>query len=51
MNQRERKEKKPTIANGIDDHEELDQKASKKDIEKGDYTKVVSLSYDEVNPS
>lgn len=45
------KHKEPTIANGMDDQEELEQKASKEEVAKGDYTKVVTLSYDEVNPS
>ncbi|MCH5584923.1 hypothetical protein MK805_08045 [Shimazuella sp. AN120528] len=45
------KQKEPTIANGMDDQEELDQKASKEEITKGDYTRVVTLSYDEVDPS
>lgn len=45
------KYKEPTIANGVDDQEELEQKATKEEVAKGDYTKVVTLSYDEVNPS
>jgi hypothetical protein len=45
------KHNEPTIANGMDDQEELEQKASKEEIAKGDYTKVVTLSFDEVNPS
>jgi len=39
------------IAPGIDDQEELDQKATDEEIRKGNYTKVTTLSYDEVNPS
>jgi hypothetical protein len=39
------------IAPGIDDHEELEQKATPEEIKKGDFTKVTTLSYDEVNPS
>jgi hypothetical protein len=41
----------PTIAPGIDDEEELDRKASKEEIAHGNYTKVVTLSFDEVDPS
>ncbi|WP_169917359.1 hypothetical protein [Alkalihalobacterium alkalinitrilicum] len=37
----------PTIATGIDDDEELSREATKEDVEKGDYTKVVTLSWDE----
>lgn len=42
---------KPTIAPGMDDHEELNQEASKEEISKGDFTQVTTLSYDEVDPS
>ncbi|TWI57929.1 hypothetical protein [Halalkalibacter nanhaiisediminis] len=34
----------PTIATGIDDDEELSQKASLEDMKKGDYTRVISLT-------
>jgi hypothetical protein len=51
MIKRNAKEKEPTIANGTDDYEELDKKASKEEIENGDFTKVVTLSYDEIEPS
>jgi len=49
----ENKEKDNTakIAPGMNDHEELEQDASKKEIEKGEYTPVITLSYDEVDPS
>jgi hypothetical protein len=43
--------KDPTIVNGMDDQEELDQKATKEEIAKEDYARVETLSYDEVNPS
>jgi hypothetical protein len=39
------------IAPGMDDDFELNQKASQEEIGKGDSTKVVTLSYDEVDPS
>ncbi|TCT19972.1 hypothetical protein EDD68_11522 [Melghiribacillus thermohalophilus] len=48
---KQKKEDEPVLAPGIDDDEELDQKASKEDIKKGNYTRVVHLSYDEVGPS
>ncbi|WML44779.1 hypothetical protein [Neobacillus sp. PS3-40] len=41
----------PTIAPGMDDQEELEQKASEKEIEKGEFTSVTTLSFDEVDPS
>lgn len=41
----------PTIAPGIDDYEELDQKASEEEVEKGEYTSVTTLSLDEADPS
>ncbi|BDG47066.1 MULTISPECIES: hypothetical protein [Parageobacillus] len=41
----------PTIAPGIDDDEELNEKATKEEIAQGDYTKVVTLSFDEVDPA
>ncbi|MFC7439808.1 hypothetical protein [Laceyella putida] len=41
----------PTLAPGLDDEKKLEQDASKEEIAKGDYTEVVTLSYDEVNPS
>ncbi|WP_197089531.1 hypothetical protein [Bacillus sp. SA1-12] len=39
------------IAPGMDDGEELNEKATQEEIEKGESTKVVTLSYDEVDPS
>lgn len=44
-----KRESKPSVAPGNED--ELENKASKEDIEKGNFTKVVTLSYDEVDPS
>lgn len=37
----------PTIATGIDDDEELSQKASSEEIKKGEYTRVISLTGDD----
>lgn len=47
------KKKRPAakIAPGMNDQEELDQKATQEEIKKGDYTEVTTLSYDEVDPS
>lgn len=39
------------VAPGMDDQEELKQDASKEEVEKGQYTKVTTLSFDEVDPS
>ncbi|WP_211062517.1 hypothetical protein [Heyndrickxia faecalis] len=41
----------PTLETGLDDQEELDQKATPEEIAKGEYTKVVRLSLDEADPS
>lgn len=51
MTRKRRKKNDPTIAPGMDDHEELNQNASDKEIQKGEYTRVTRLSYDEVDPS
>ncbi|MDE5413534.1 MAG: hypothetical protein LPK26_08430 [Bacillaceae bacterium] len=47
MKKEQHLENEPQIATGIDDDEELSQKATKEEIERGDYTRVVSLRYDE----
>lgn len=41
----------PTVAPGIDDDEELNEKAMKEEIERGEYTRVVTLAWDESEPS
>jgi hypothetical protein len=46
-----KKKKEPTIAPGMNDNEELEQKASEVEIKKGEYTSVTKMSWDEVNPS
>jgi len=43
------KKEKPSAAPG--NKEFLEAKASKEEIKKGNYTKVTTLSYDEVDPS
>ncbi|MGZ4161595.1 MAG: hypothetical protein ACXVNF_12490 [Neobacillus sp.] len=45
------KQMKPTLAPGMDDQEELNQSATEKEVERGEYTSVTTLSYDEVDPS
>jgi hypothetical protein len=35
----------------VDDSEELEQDATKDEFEKGEYTQVTTLSFDEVDPS
>jgi hypothetical protein len=42
---------RPTIAPGIDDQEELEKSATEKEVKKGEYTRVTTLSFDEVDPS
>lgn len=51
MKRKDLDDKKPTIAPGMDDQEELDQSADQKDVAKGEFTKVTTLSFDEVDPS
>ncbi|WP_194841356.1 hypothetical protein [Salinibacillus xinjiangensis] len=50
-----RKEKprkdEPTIAAGMDTEDELKEEATEKEVERGDYTRVTSLSLDENDPS
>ncbi|ETI69421.1 hypothetical protein [Neobacillus vireti] len=41
----------PSIAPGMDDSEELEQAATEDEIDKGEYTEVTILSFDEVDPS
>lgn len=45
------KKNKNKIAPGIDDDVELQEKATAEEIEKGNFTEVTTLSYDEVDPS
>lgn len=44
-------DKNDKIAPGMDDQEELNQSALESEIERGESTKVVRLSLDEVDPS
>lgn len=41
----------PKIAPGLDDQDELEQDATQSEVEKGEFTKVFTFSYDEVDPS
>lgn len=38
---------KPTVAPGIDNDEELEQKATNSEIEQGEYTEVTTLTLDD----
>ncbi|MGV3487932.1 MAG: hypothetical protein ACO1OC_05025 [Tuberibacillus sp.] len=52
MERKDQEEKKaPTIANGIDNDEELEADATEAEIKRGDYTKVTKLIWDEYDPS
>ncbi|MBO9130744.1 hypothetical protein [Bacillus sp. 165] len=48
---RKQTKNEPTIAPGMSDQQELRQSATEEEVERGEYTKVVTLSYDEVDPS
>lgn len=50
-NKNQNRNNEPTIAPGMDDSDELEQAATKTEIEKGEFTQVIKLSYDEVGPS
>lgn len=39
----------PVLAPGMDDGQELERSATSEEIKRGEYTKVVKLSYDEVD--
>lgn len=41
----------PTIAEGINTEDQLEKTASSEEVAKGEYTKVVTLSLDENDPS
>ena len=43
--------KEPTLAEGINTEDELDREATSQEIAEGEYTKVVTLSLDENDPS
>nr|WP_295969822.1 hypothetical protein [uncultured Bacillus sp.] len=51
MNKKEPQKNEPIIAPGMDVNKELNRNATVKEVEKGEYTNVITLSYDEVDPS
>lgn len=51
MKRKKEQQHKPTIAPGIDDDEELNQKATPEEIKENETTEITTLSYDEVDPS
>ncbi|EPR26423.1 hypothetical protein I656_03946 [Geobacillus sp. WSUCF1] len=51
MEHDERRRDMPMVVPGIDDDEELNERATKEEIERGEYTKVVTLAWDESEPS
>jgi hypothetical protein len=50
MKKRQKKDD-ATIAVGMDTETDLQEEATMEEIEKGDYTQVTTLSYDETDPS
>ncbi|MDQ0197845.1 hypothetical protein [Neobacillus ginsengisoli] len=50
-NKKDNKQMKPTFAPGMDDQEELGRSATENEVERGEYTSVTTLSFDEVDPS
>jgi len=50
-NRKENKKDEAKFAPGLDDDEELREKATEEEIKAGDSTEVTHLSYDEVDPS
>lgn len=48
---KDREQAEDKIAPGMDDDPELNQRATQEEIAEGESTKVVTLSYDEVDPS
>jgi hypothetical protein len=51
MKQRKAQKGEPVLAPGMDDGQELERSATSEEIARGEYTKVVKLSYDEVDAS
>lgn len=51
MKQRNNLNKGPVLAPGLDDDQELERSATEEEVARGEYTKVVKLSYDEVDAS
>ena len=51
LKNKERNKQAPTLAPGMNDQDELEQSATVNEVEKGEYTSVTTLSYDEVDVS
>jgi len=51
MEKKRKKETRPSLAPGLDDEKILEIKATREEIEDGDYTMVTKLTYDEVDPT
>lgn len=49
--EKEKNKNEPTLAPGLDDSEELEKSATNEEIQKGEFTSVTTLSFDEVDPS
>lgn len=49
MRKRRKTNNQPTVAPGIDNDAELHEKASKKDIERGEFTEVTMLTTEDIN--
>ncbi|PTM58792.1 hypothetical protein [Desmospora activa] len=51
MKEKKEHQQSPKVAPGMDDSEELEQEATREEVERGESTDVTTLSYDEVGPS
>ena len=51
MSKKDKNQNEPTVAPGMDDSEELEKQATKEEVERGEFTSVTTLSFDEVDPS
>ncbi|MHC0035462.1 hypothetical protein [Pseudoneobacillus sp. C159] len=51
MKKRNELSNQPTIAEGMDTEDELNRSATEEEMEKGEYTSVTTLSWDENDPS
>lgn len=49
--ERKRQKDQPTVAPGVDDGAELNRKATRQEVERGDSTRVTHVAYDEVDAS
>ncbi|MCP8969647.1 hypothetical protein [Ectobacillus ponti] len=51
MIRRRRRAGGPTIAPGMDRYKDLNRSATEEEVARGEYTKVIRMSWDEVDPS